>query len=262
MILITGSQGFIGSYLMQAIPGAIGIDNVNRKTKNGFIPVDIRDYNSLFWMIRDYKIDAVLHNAAIPSVPNSYKDPIKTYENNISASINLIKVCKILEIPKFIFASTSSVNGPSPYGHSKKVIEEVLEKSGLDYTVLRYFNVFGKGQRENVVSIMIKALQENLELCIYGDGTTTRDFSHVNNVVAANKKVLGGDYKGQILEVGTGESYSLLHLYKKLREKINPLHDKLRFCEERVGDLKYSNAKTFLQPHEITKSNEGLDLCL
>ena len=182
MVLISGSQGFIGHHLQKAIPDSIGLDNTDRKKKLPFINVDLLDYNNLFWALKNYGIETILHNAAIPSVPASYNNPIRTYLNNVNGSINLIKAAKVLGVKKFIFASSSSVNGPSPYGHSKKIIEDVLANSGLNFTVLRYFNVFGPGQRENIVKIMIDKLSSNEELTIFGDGKTSRDFSYVDNV--------------------------------------------------------------------------------
>jgi nucleoside-diphosphate-sugar epimerase len=184
---------------------------------------------------------------------------MQTYLNNVNASINLIDVCLKLGVKKLIFASSSSVLGPSPYGHSKRVIEEMLAHSGLNYTVLRYFNVFGENQRENVVKIMADALRNNEKIVINGDGSTTRDFSFVDNVVRANLKAMSSTYDGQILDVGTGKPTSLMLLYKKLRSKINPTHDKLEFGPDRIGDIKYSCAKTFLQEDEIIHFNEGID---
>ena len=262
MTLITGSQGFIGSHLMKAIPGAIGIDNVDRGAKNNTIFTDLRDYSELFWKTKDLGIKTVFHQAAIPSVPASYVDPIKTYANNVTASLNLIKVCKIMGVEKFIFASSSSVLGPSPYGHSKKFIEEALKHCDMPYTVLRYFNVFGKGQRSNVISIMYNHIKNDTQLEIFGDGETTRDFSHINNVITANLKAVGQRYNGQVLEVGTGEPHSLNMVYGMIRNKVNPTHNKISHGPDRIGDIKYSQAKTFLRPSEIVTFERGLNMWL
>ena len=262
MTLITGSQGFIGSHLMKAIPNAIGIDNVDRGKQHNWINLDLRDYSELFWKLKDLGIDTIIHEAAIPSVPNSYKDPLKTYSNNVVASLNLIKIAKIIGVKKFIFASSSSVLGPSPYGHSKRFIEEALKYCGVPFSILRYFNVFGPGQRENVMSIMYNAIKQDKELTIFGDGKTTRDFSHINNVITANLKALSQKYDGQILEVGTGEPHSLNEAYAMLRSRVNPYHVKIKYGPDRIGDIKFSQAKTFLSVNEIVKFEQGLNMWL
>jgi len=259
MILITGSQGFIGNHLIKSIPESIGLDNTDRGKAQNYISVDLRDYDDVFWALKDKNISCVLHNAAVPSVPKSYKDPMGTYSNNVVASINLIKVCKILNIKKFIFASSSSVNGPSPYGHSKKVIEDVLKHSGINYTVLRYFNVYGEGQRENIVSIMLDAIKNNGEIIINGDGSTSRDFTHVSNVVRASLKAIDEKYNGMILDVGTGKSHTLNQLYKRLKNNINPEHNKVVYGPLREGDILYSQADSFLNEEEITSFEKGID---
>lgn len=261
MFLITGSQGFIGSHLMNYIPGALGLDKKDRGIKQKFILCNLLDKDSLFWTIHYNKIEVVYHMAAVPSVPDSFKDPMTTYINNVSATINLIDVCKKCNVKKLIFASSSSVFGNSPYGHSKKVIEDILPHTGIDYTILRFFNVFGDGQRENIVKIMIDKISANEPVTIYGDGLTTRDFTHVSNVMRANVKATDRKYNKMTLDVGTGKPHSLLELYRSLKLKINPAHDKLVFAEPRIGDIRYSRAETFLEENEITHFEEGLDLC-
>ncbi len=259
MILITGSQGFIGSHLYDAIPKCIGLDKDFKGREQLYIKSNLLDYSQLFWDIKNYEIEYVLHNAAIPSVPASYDDPMKTYINNVNASVNLIKACKINKVKKIIFASSSSVMGDSPYGHSKKIIEEILDKSGLNYTILRYFNVVGPRQRENVASIMLKQILKDEPVTIFGDGSTTRDFSYVQNVVNANLKALNQKYDGQTLEVGTGISHSLLDLYRSIRQIVRPNHSGIIFKDTRVGDIKFSQAKTFLNKTEITSFNKGIE---
>jgi UDP-glucose 4-epimerase len=259
MVLVTGSQGFIGSHLYNQLESKIGLDKSYNKIDQNYILVDLCHHASLFWLLRDLEIDTVFHNAAVPSVPLSYEKPMVSYMNNVSASINLIDICKKIGIKKFIFASSSSVLGSSPYGHSKKIIEEVLEKSGLNYTILRYFNVIGPRQRQNVAEIMYKKIKNNETVQIYGDGTTTRDFTYVDNVVLANKLAVDSKYDGKILEVGTGKPHSLIDLYEEICARVNPNHEKLEFLPDRIGDIKYSCADTFLPKDKIVSFTEGLD---
>jgi UDP-glucose 4-epimerase len=259
MTLITGCNGFIGHNLMKAMPDAIGLDNTDRGHTHNWINADLKDYNDIFWKLRDLGVKKVIHLAAIPSVPDSYKDPIRTYTNNVTASINLIKICKILGVEKFIFASSSSVLGTSPYGHSKKIIEEVLHHTQMPYTALRFFNVYGPGQRQNVLQIMHDCIKSDRELTIFGEGDTTRDFTHVDNVVTAVIKAMSPQYNGRILEVGTGDPHSLNEVFAILKSRLNPNYNKLKYAPSRIGDIKYSKADTFLGKIEITPFEIGIE---
>lgn len=258
MNIITGSQGFIGSHLYRAVHNAHGIDKRDTKQTQEWTPVDLLNKSELFWVLRDMQIDYVFHLAAVPSVPDSYSNPMATYLNNVNATFNLIDVCKKLNVKKLIFASSSSVKGPSPYGHSKKIIEDALPNCGLPYTIVRFFNVFGPRQRQNVAQIMYDKIKADEEVLIYGDGKTTRDFSHVDNAVAACIKAIKTEYDGQVLEVGTGESHSLLELYEAIKKRIRPNHNKIRFMPERIGDIRHSKAKTCLTKEEIVTFDEGV----
>lgn len=258
MNLITGSSGFIGSHLKRAMPGSWGIDKVAGNDYENFELIDLLNRNDLYWFMKFKNFKYVFHNAAVPSVPASYEDPMKSYQNNVNASINLIEVCKQMGC-KIIFASSSSVKGVSPYGHSKRVIEEVLYHSGVKYTILRYFNVFGKGQRSNIASIMLDAIVNDKELVINGDGhSTVRDFTYVDNVVLANKKAMSDEYNGRILETGTGQPHSLIDLYNTIKEVLNVRHDKVTFGPKRKGDIDYSCAETFLEVNELVEFKDGV----
>jgi UDP-glucose 4-epimerase len=258
MNLVTGSSGFIGSHLKKALPNAWGVDRVVGEDTDNFEQIDLLNKNDLFWFMKSKGFENVFHNAAVPSVPYSYEEPMKSYQNNVTASINLIEVCRSLGA-KIIFASSSSVNGPSPYGHSKKIIEDMLPKCGVRYTTLRYFNVFGKGQRSNVASIMLDAIVNNKQLTINGDGhSTVRDFTYVDNVVLANKKAVSKEYDGQLLEAGTGQPHSLLDLYNTIKEILRSSHDNVVFGPKRHGDIDYSCANTFLEVNELIEFKDGV----
>jgi nucleoside-diphosphate-sugar epimerase len=261
MILVTGSSGFIGSHLVEKIPDSFGLDKLDRGQKERFVCIDLLDREKLFWFMKDMQFETVLHNAAVAGVPQSFFDPMKTYLNNVNATVNLIDACLKTGVKKLVLASTSSVEGTSPYGHSKKVCEEILKRSGLKFTILRYFNVFGPRQRPNVLEAMRRQLEDNRAVTIFGDGSTARDFTYVDNVVLANKKVISA-YAGETLEVGTGSSFSLHHLYYILRDRINKDHDKVSFLPKRIGDLDFSRAKTFLKRDEIVTLKQGIDLWL
>ncbi len=257
MVLITGASGFIGSYLHKAFPNSIGLDKVNKGQSN-FIHIDLLDKVKLFWALSEHKIHKVIHCAAFPSVPASYETPMTTYQNNVSATINLIDVCRKLDVEQFVFASTSSVHGPSPYGHSKKVVEEMLKHTGIPFSVLRFFNVFGKGQRQNVLQIMYDRIINNEEVIINGDGSIKRDFTYIDNVVNACVSAISSQGFDNILEVGTGQPHTLIEAYRSIREVVNIRHDKLKFVEKRHGDLEYSCAKNVLTDYKIIHFEEGI----
>jgi nucleoside-diphosphate-sugar epimerase len=256
MNLITGSEGFVGSHLLNRIPNSIGLDKklpLNLNSKH----INLLDKDSLCDLFSKYKFKYVFHNAALAGVPQSYDEKLEYYENNVVGSINLIRLCEYYD-SKIIFASTSSVSGESPYGHSKKIIEDILLKCDVKFTVLRYFNVFGKGQRQNVISQIYDAITNDKIFNIYGDGNTSRDFTYIDNVVAGNIKAMSDAYNGTINELGTGVSISLIEAYETIKKITNKVHNKINFGEERVGDIKYSKANTILNSDEITYFKSGV----
>jgi len=258
MILITGSSGFIGSHLMDYFEDAIGIDKREDKRSQNTLKVNLLDLEQLIHLFKDMDIDYVFHEAARPSVPDSYSDPNATYLDNVAASVTLFQACKVIGVKKIIFASSSSVYGESPYGHSKRIGEEILKNTGIPYTILRYFNVFGPRQRNNVVSHMYNSIKNNMRFEFYGDGKTSRDFTYVSNVVLANELAMDSKYDGKILEVGTGESHSLLHLFKTIKREVNPFFTNKVFEPIRIGDIRYSKSDTFLPKKDIIHMEEGV----
>ncbi len=273
-ILITGGLGFIGSHiadeLMEDNKVTI-IDNLstgnmknlkNPEHANLKIAIDDLITANLDELLED--IDYIFHLSAMASVPLSVEDPVSCNENNVNATIRLLKSAVKNNVEKIVFSSSSAVYGEntnmplteseipmptSPYAASKACCELYLQSFydsyGLNYTALRYFNVFGPKQDKNsqyaaVIPNFISALLEGKQPVIYGDGEQTRDFIFVKDVVQANIKACESDYNG-IVNVASGEKLSVNRLYwiiqETLKSDVEP-----EYLPERAGDIKHSLA--------------------
>jgi len=234
---------------------------------------DIRDLS--FCHKSCEKVDFVLHQAALGSVPRSIDDPITTNEVNIQGTLNLLVAARDAHVKRFIYAASSSVYGnpvstksngktvaakvesqipnpQSPYAISKlageyycRVFYKVYK---LEAISLRYFNVFGQRQDANsayaaVIPKFIKSLMSNQAPTIYGDGEQSRDFTHIDNVVQANLNACHSPQEalGEALNIACGARTTLNQLYSYLCEhtdkKIEP-----RYLPPRAGDVKHSLA--------------------
>ena len=208
--------------------------------------------------------DYVFHEAALPSVPRSIKDPIKSNEANITGTLKVLKAASDCDVKKVVFASSSSVYGDtpklpkvetmpinpkSPYAVTKaademygKVFNEIY---GLQTVALRYFNVFGPRQDPNsqysaVIPKFITAISKGESPIVYGDGTQSRDFTFVKNVVDANIKACKSKETGSF-NIACGRRIILNDLLKM----INELLDKditPNYVDPRPGDIKHSLA--------------------
>jgi len=219
--LVTGGAGFIGSNIVEELLKrgyeVRVLDNFSTgqrinisefKNDVELIEGDIRSYHTVRQAVKG--IDTVLHQAALPSVPRSINDPITTNEVNVIGTLNLLDAAKDTNVKKFVFASSSSIYGDnpelpkhegmtpnplSPYAVSKltgeKYCQVFANLYGMETIVLRYFNVFGPRQDPNsqysaVIPKFIKAIKKDIRPTIYGDGTQSRDFTYVSNIVEAN----------------------------------------------------------------------------
>lgn len=218
-------------------------------------------------------VDFVLHQAAIGSVPRSIENPILSHESNVNGFLNMLIACKNTKIKKFIFASSSSVYGDiadrikiessigeplSPYAGTKLVNEiyaNIFQKTyGLNFIGLRYFNIYGKNQDPEgayaaVVPKWIKAILNDDEVIINGDGSTSRDFCYIDNVIQMNilSALSSDNASNNIYNVGLNENTNLNSLFKIINESVNELtgkkYDKKPIYEDfRKGDVKHSQA--------------------
>ncbi|MBS4204770.1 NAD-dependent epimerase/dehydratase family protein [Lederbergia citrea] len=270
-VLITGGCGFIGSHIADKLVTngyeVIIVDNLSSGKKNNislenvtFFECSILD-PQLEEIVIHEQPDYIIHQAAHVSVSNSIINPLYDEEINIRGSINVINSAIKANVKKVIYPSTAAVYGDplylpidtahpisplSPYGVSKYAVEKYLEMNanlyGLDYTILRYSNVYGPRQdamgEGGVISIFMDKMAKSKKLTIFGDGEQTRDFIYVEDVVDANIQALHLGSKKK-LHVSSGKELSLNQLLNLMME-IGPLSDKPEYTNERVGDIKKS----------------------
>jgi UDP-glucose 4-epimerase len=276
-ILVTGGAGFIGSNIVEELikrDYTVRIlDNFSTGRRENIaelhkdielIEGDIRNYETVKKSVKG--IDVILHQAALPSVPRSIADPLTTNEVNVGGALNILNAAKESGVKRIVFASSSSVYGDnpelpkhegmitnplSPYAVSKLTCEHYLRVFnnlyGIETIALRYFNVFGPKQDPNspysaVIPKFIKLITNNQSPTIYGDGTQSRDFTYVTNVVEAN--ILAANTACEtpvVMNCSAQNQISLIYLINSINEilgkEIIPNFEKLR-----QGDIVHSFA--------------------
>ena len=273
-ILITGGAGFIGSHIADSLienNNITIIDNLSTgKIKNLKYP----EHDNLKLIKADIcktnlddltsGIDYIFHLAAMASVPLSVENPVECNEINVNATVKLLNSAVNNDVKKIVFSSSSAVYGEnrnmplketeppmptSPYAASKASCEQYLksfyESYGLNYTALRYFNVFGPKQDKNsqyaaVIPNFISALLEGRKAEIYGDGEQTRDFVYVGDIVKANISACESDFNG-VLNVASGEKITINRLYEIVKNTLG-IELEAEYLPERPGDIKHSLA--------------------
>ena len=299
--LVTGGAGFIGSNIVKELlkrgEQVKVLDNfATGKRENLFEFKDNLKFKLIEGDLRSFHVvrnavkgmDYILHQGALPSIPRSINDPITTNDVNILGTLNILEAAKEFGIKRVVYASSSSVYGDSetlpkiedmpvkpfsPYALSKYTGERYCqiyyEIYGLETVVLKYFNVFGPNQDQTsqysaVIPKFIKLMKANKQPIIYGDGTQSRDFTYVSNVVEANLLVCTAkNVTGEVLNIACGERYTLLQLVENINEilgkNIEPIFEK-----KRVGDVKHSlagieKAKRILGFKVVCGFEEGLE---
>lgn len=304
-ILITGGAGFIGSNLaehllsLDEVELVRVIDNLSTgdfanikklesSSKFEFVYGDIRDFSICNEVCKD--ISLLSHQAALGSVPRSIENPIRTNQVNIDGTLNMFHAAKENRLTKIIFAASSSTYGDStqlpkvednigspisPYAVTK-LVNELYAKVykqvyNLDFIGLRYFNVFGPRQKPNgayaaVIPKFINLILQGKLPIINGDGTQSRDFTYIDNVVKANVLALFTEKEeslNQIYNVACGNRITLIDLYSMIADILQfnkaPLYGK-----ERIGDVKHSLAdiskiKSLLGYKDIVEVKAGLE---
>ncbi|WAA12117.1 SDR family oxidoreductase [Fervidibacillus halotolerans] len=287
--LVTGSAGFIGSNLVEAILNlgykVRGLDNFSTgKRENVEEFINHPNYEFIEGDIRDLEtckkvtvgVDFVLHEAAWGSVPRSIEMPLLYEEINIKGTLNMMEAARQNGVKKFVYASSSSVYGDeptlpkkegregnvlSPYALTKKVNEEYgklyYKLYGLETYGLRYFNVFGRRQDPNgayaaVIPKFIKQLLKDEQPTIHGDGKQSRDFTYIENVIEANLKACqaSSEAAGQVYNIAYGGREFLIDIYNHLVKALGKNIEPI-FGPPRKGDIKHSNA-------DISKAREML----
>ena len=287
--LVTGSAGFIGSNLVEAILKlgykVRGLDNFSTgKKENVELFIDNPNYEFIEGDITDLDtcmnacdgVDYVLNQAAWGSVPRSIEMPLFYEEVNIRGTLNMMEAARQNKVKKFVYASSSSVYGDepnlpkkegiegnllSPYALTKRVDEEYgklyTRLYGLDTYGLRYFNVFGRRQDPEgayaaVIPKFIKQLLNDERPTINGDGKQSRDFTYIENVIEANLKACKASHEaaGQAYNIAYGGREYLIDIYHHLCKALGKDIEPI-FGPERAGDIKHSNA-------DISKAKEML----
>ncbi len=288
--LVTGGAGFIGSHIAKYLIAAkakkvVILDNLSYGKKSNldsiighrnleFVKGDIRDKNILLQISK--KIDYISHQAALRSVPDSVQNPLLYNEVNVTGTLNVLLAAYENRIKRVVFASSSSVYGEtkkfpekeihknnpiSPYALTKLIGEHYCSLFNKYYNIetvsLRYFNVYGPYQSlENKYSIVIPkfitSLLDNHPNPIFGNGTQKRDFTYINDVVLANiRSFFTKKAVGEIFNIGSGNTISVIELSKKIQALMN-IKIKSEFFSPRPGDVQKTMA-------DITKAKKILD---
>jgi UDP-glucose 4-epimerase len=277
--LVTGGAGFIGSHLAEALvnrgENVRVIDNFSTGSRDNLAPmlehidlreVDITDLEAIRPAMQG--VDYVLHQAAIPSVPRSVADPALTHAACVTGTLNVLIAARDAGVKRVVYAASSSAYGDiegeykvesmaprpqSPYAVAKLAGEYYCEVFyrvyQLETVALRYFNVFGPRQDPNspysaVIPLFMTAMLAGRRPTIYGDGTQSRDFTYIDNVVHGNLLACTADRErvaGQVMNLACGDRISLLELVATLNKLLGKAIEP-NFADPRPGDVKHSRA--------------------
>lgn len=309
-ILVTGGAGFIGSNLVERLLAQNNVvtvlDNFSTGYRENLAPFaddpnfrliegDIRDYNTCLKAAEGQ--DGILHEAALGSVPRSIKDPMTSTDVNIGGFVKMLFAAVECKVKRFVYAASSSTYGDSkelpkveerigkplsPYAITKYVDELYAENFhklyGIDCIGLRYFNVFGRRQSPNgayaaVIPKFAASLIKKEPPVINGDGTYSRDFTYIDNVLQANLLALEAESEealNQVYNVACGSATNLNELFEALRENLGKFDSEILAVEavhgpERAGDIPHSLAdiskiRRLLQYEPVKQAAEGIQL--
>lgn len=273
--LVTGGAGFIGSHLVEELIRAGEevrvLDNFltgrreNLESLAGrfeLIEGDVREPETCRRAVRG--ADYVLHQAALPSVPRSLREPALSNAINVDGTLNMLTASREAGVKRFVFASSSSVYGDderlpkregaegtplSPYAVTKAAGEkycQVFNRTlGLPCVCLRYFNIFGPRQDPSsqyaaVVPLFILAFREGRPPTIFGDGTQSRDFTYVSNVVRANLLACRAEEApGRVMNIACGGRATVSELVSQIRDILGSRAEPV-FGPPRPGDVLHS----------------------
>lgn len=294
-ILVTGGAGFIGSSIAHKLIElnfkVLILDNLHTGRKKNipkrakFIKCNLQSYTAIKQIFQKYKINHIFHQAALANVRESIIKPKKYIDINLIGSLNLLELSKQYNVKSFTFASSGGcVYGQSkriptsenaiispldPYGATKSNFETYLDiyhrLHGINYTSLRYANVYGPRQNPfgeaGVISIFSKLLLNNSQVTINGDGENIRDFVYIDDVVDANILAMKKSANCS-LNVGTGKGITINNLYKNLRKIIGsdlrPFYGPEKEGEVKKSTLNIKKIKNLYGWKPKTKFNKGL----
>src|SRR5581483_3439205 len=297
--LITGISGFIGSSLARAILAqgdrVRGIDNFATgrrenieeiRTEIDFHESDLLDLDAMKIACRG--VDFVLHEAAIPSVPKSVLDPLGSHQANVDGTVNILIAARDAKVKRVVYAASSSAYGDtptlpkredmmpnpiSPYAVAKLASEYYMTSLfrcyGLETVCLRYFNIFGPrhdptSPYSGVLAKFITSMLNGEQPTIFGDGSQSRDFTYIDNVVSANLLACKAPAPavGQVFNVATGHRIDLNETFRVLKQ-LTGYQGQVKYEAERAGDVKHSladisKAEKYLGYRPLVHFQEGL----
>lgn len=245
-VIVTGGAGFIGSHLVDLLINkdfkVTVFDNLstgrkeNVNKKANFIKIDVTDFDKISPLVLKIKPSCIFHLAAWPRIERSMDDPIGTNNVNVNGTLSMLEAARISKVPRFVYSSSSSVYGrqnmykmnenlePHPMSHYalQKLIGEkycsfYAEKFKMNIVSLRYFSVYGDRQPGTgayalVIAKFLDQLKLRKNLTVFGDGTQTRDFTHVSDVALANLSAMTTKLptgRNLILNIGTSRETSV-----------------------------------------------------
>ena len=304
-VLITGGSGFIGSNIVEYISlnhkevkikildnlSTGKISNISNLLSDNveFVYGDISNLETCRKIMNG--VDSICHQAALGSVPRSVEDPLMSHISNVNGFLNILIAAKENGIKRVVYASSSSVYGDdnnlpkqedktgnvlSPYA-ATKAIDEIYANVftrcyGMEIIGLRYFNVFGPRQDPNgayaaVIPKFIDLMMNNKSPKINGDGSYSRDFTYIKNVVEANILALTTKNEkcyGDVFNIGAGGRFSIKELFDSIKDKIK-FDGEAIYGSLRAGDIPHSNAdiskaKEYLQYNPKIDFKTGLSL--
>jgi len=269
-VLVTGAAGYIGSHALRALTraghGAFALDNLSRGHRAAvpeevpFYELDVRETDKVEALLRERRIDCVMHFAALSYVGESVSEPLKYYDNNTGGTLSILKAVERAEVPRLVFSSTCATYGEpeqvpiredtpqspiSPYGWSKLLSEYMLrdyaaKSPGFGYAALRYFNVAGcaadgaigedHDPETHLIPVILQAvLGKRDKITVFGedyptpDGTCIRDYIHVEDLVEAHVRVMEALAPGdrRAYNLGIGKGYSVKEIIDAVRRVVD-----------------------------------------
>src|SRR5216683_5127274 len=277
--LVTGIAGFIGSSLARELlvqgQRVRGLDNFSTGKRENVAEIlgqielheaDLLDLDALHRACRG--VDYVMHEAAIPSVPRSVKDPLGNNRANVDGTLNLLVACREAKVKRVVYAASSSAYGDtptlpkhegmipnpiSPYAVAKLASEHYMTSFyrcyGLEAVCLRYFNIFGPRQDPSspysgVLAKFITQMLLGEQPTMFGDGEQSRDFTYIDNAVEANLLACtapAAQVAGKVFNVATGRRVTLNETFRLL-QGLTSYSGSPVYAAERGGDIKHSLA--------------------
>lgn len=301
-ILVTGGAGFIGSHLCERLLQmgyhVVCLDNFNDsytpsiKRSNihsallhpnyRLVEGDILDTCLVEKVMAQHHIEVIIHLAALAGVRNSIQTPLNYIEVDIKGTVVLLEAGRKFGIKKFIFASSSSVYGAgttpflegnppcfqvSPYAAAKYSGELFCSMYhhlyGIPTVCLRFFTVYGPRQRPDMaVTLFTKAMEEGQEICIYGDGKSSRDYTYIDDIVKGIIKSIGLQCNFEAINLGSSAAVGILELVRTIENSLGKKAN-LRFIMDQPGDVPAtfadtSKAKALLGFEPKVKLDEGI----